>query len=469
MRAAPRSITGRIMAGFFLCSTAILLIAGFVLSTEIERLVLSSMDRTLHSKLQLITGLLHEEHGGIELELSEIIAGEYVIPRSGHYYRVLMDGALLAASPSLAGDSFEFAHRPSAAPPDRQREFLFTSIGPDDERVRVLSFRHQAFGRTFEIILAESLEESFGMIGAFRRFLLLFVPVVIATLCFVAWMIAKKSLNPIARFSETVDGITHRNLSERVDAEAAARELSILAASFNDMLDRLNRVFASQKRLVTDASHELKTPLSVIRAQCDVALQRERTPGEYAAALGEIRSTTGIMSRLIGDMLSLARLDAEFMTQADFATLSPNECLEEAMRMIGPLAAERRVTMTIAGGEGIVVRGSRTGLVEAFQNLLENAVRYNRQGGSVSVVVEQRNGKASITISDTGIGFSKDDGERIFDRFYRTAGVRNIEGTGLGLSIVRSHVEAHGGTIRIESEPGKGSAFIILLPLQSQS
>ena len=463
MNTAPRSIAARIVGGVFVSITAILLLAGWILSGKMEQLALDSLDRSLHSKLQLITGLLHEEHGGIELELSEIIAGEYVIPRSGHYYRVMMDGEPLAASPSLAGDTFEFAG-PAGTGQGQGGEVRYSSIGPDDEPVRVLTFRHLAFGRTFDIVLAESLEDSLGMIAGFRRLLLVAIPLIITILCFTAWLVANRSLEPITRFSATVDRITHRNLSEQIEAGAAARELTQLAHSFNDMLDRLHRVFASQKRLVADASHELKTPLSVIRAQCDVTLQRQRTPEEYAAALREISSMTVTMSRLIGDMLSLARMDAGLVTRSDFEAFSLHECMAEAVRMTGALAAERGVTVTTTGAS-IIVQGARTGLAEAFQNLLENAIRYNHEGGSVAVVIEQRDGKAAVTISDTGIGFNNEDKERIFERFYRAAGVRNIEGTGLGLSIVRSLVEAHGGEVRAESLPGKGSRFTVLLPL----
>jgi len=457
MKLVPQSIAGRLFAGFFIGAAVILIAAGVFLQNEVSDIVIGSVDRTLHSKRQMITGLLHEEHGRVELELSEIIAGEYVIPRSGHYYKVVSDKAVLAASPSLTDDHFEF--------PGADNGRLSTSTGPDDEPVRLLRYHYAAFDKNFEITIAESLVDSLAMISAFRSFLLVSIPSSLAILCFAAWWIARESLRPLSSFSETIETITHRNLADRIEGETTARELAGLARSFNAMLDRLQAVFEGQKRLVADASHELKTPLSVIRTHCDVALQRPRSAEEYAEALQTIQLSARNMTRLINDLLSLARLDAGLLSSEILTPVFLGDCVADALQMTGPLARERRVTLSSAIEEDCSVTGSRTALTEAFLNLIENAVRYNGEEGRVSVVAKAENGKAVITVSDTGSGIRKNDLARIFERFYRADAVRGSEGTGLGLSIVKSVVEAHGGEISVESEPGKGSTFQVMLPL----
>ena len=431
---------------------------------KVGNIVISSVDRTLHSKLQIITGLLHEEHGSVELELSEIIAGEYVIPRSGHYYKVMMGKDMLAASPSLASDDFEFASPPPPAVVNQLGETLLHSTGPDNEPVRVIRYEYAAFGKTFTVTLAESLKNSYTMIDTFKRFLQVTITLSILLLCLTAWWIARISLRPLAAFSSTIETITHKNLTEQIDTETTTNELTTLAGSFNALLDRLNHVFESQKRLVADASHGLKTPLSVIRTQCDVVLQRARTPEEYVEALQTIKTYSQNMTRLINNLLSLARLDAGLLSRGDFTEVSLRECIDQAVQTTSQFAAERSVQITTSVDDTILVMGSQTGLMEAFLNIIENGVRYNREGGSVTISGKEKEGKAVITIADTGSGIKENDMEGIFKRFYRGDNVQESEGTGLGLSIVKSVISAHGGEIDVRSEPGKGSCFTVVLP-----
>lgn len=466
MRLLPQSIAGRLLFWFFLCSATVMVAAEGILDQSVEKIVLASVDRTLHSKLQIITGLLHEEHGSVELELAEVIAGEYVIPRSGHYYRVLIGQTIIAASPSLVHDDFEFVpFGPSGNIGKQPAEVVYTSVGPDDEPVRVLFFQHAAFGKTFAITLAENLEEDLGIIATYQRFLRTVIPLCLLLLCFTAWWIAKVSLRPLATFSSTVETITHQNLTDQIDAGGTVQELTRLANSFNSMLDRLHAVFESQKRLVADASHELKTPVSVIRTQCDVVLQRPRTAEEYVDALETIRSSTEDIATLVRDLLSLARIEAGMVDPSDFATVSLKDCIDHVLRMTQSLAGGKGVLVTAKVDASTCVIGSWTGLVEAFLNVIENGIRYNREGGTVTISAVTQDGKVLITFADTGMGIAKNDLLKIFGRFYRAAAVRSTEGTGLGLSIVKSVVEAHRGTVMVESELGIGSRFIVMLPI----
>jgi len=449
--------------------TVILLALGLFFYGELSQIVVSSVDRTLHAKAQIFTGLLHEEHGKVELELSDIIAGEYVIPRSGHYYRVLMGSALLAASPSLADENFPFVPTNTSTDSGGSAEKYANSIGPAGESVRVLHYHYRAFGTTFEITLAEKLTEGLAIVATFRNFLLITLPLGILVLGIATWWIIRTSLIPLAQFSATIETITHRNMDERLNTDRMARELTCVASSFNDMLDRLHQVFESQKRLVSDASHELKTPLSVITTQCDVILQKERSPLEYVDAIRSIRLETRKITQLVNDLLSLARLDAGLVAATGFSPIFVQDLATHAVRLTAPLAAQLDIRVTAIVDETLQVSGVRSSLEEALLNVVENGIRYNHKGGEVSLIASlKENGQIAIEVTDTGIGIRSEDREKIFERFYRTASARNSDGSGLGLSIVKAIIAWHGGCVVLDSEPGNGSKFTLILPAVAQ-
>jgi len=467
-RPAP-AIAARLLIWQVSGVTAILLALGLFFYGELSKIVVSSVDRTLHAKAQIFTGLLHEEHGKVELELSDIIAGEYVIPRSGHYYRVMMGSALLAASPSLADENFSFVPTNTNTDSGGSAEKYANSIGPAGEAVRVLHYHYRAFDTTFEITLAEKLTEGLTIVATFRNFLLIALPLGILVLSIATWWIIRTSLIPLAQFSATIETITHRNMDERLNTDRMARELTCVASSFNDMLDRLHQVFESQKRLVADASHELKTPLSVITTQCDVTLQKERSPREYADALHAIRLETRKITQLVNDLLSLARLDAGLVAATGFSPIFVQDLVTHAVRLTAPLAAQLNIRVTAIVDETLQVWGVRSSLEEALLNVVENGIRYNLKGGEVSIIASlKENGQIAIEVTDTGIGIRSEDREKIFERFYRAASARNSDGSGLGLSIVKAIIAWHGGRVVLNSEPGNGSKFTLILPAVAQ-
>ncbi len=458
------SIKGRLFV-WILAVTALFQIAvGLFIYREVREITFGAVDRTLHSKMQVLTGLLHEERNGIELELEEVVSGEYSIPRSGHYFKVMMDGKLFVAAPSLVDKSFDLTAGVAEAHDPRRKETVFTSIGPDGEPIRVLQHDLNAFGRRFSFYVAESLADSLDMVREFGRVLLMVIPTGILVVSLMAFWIARKALKPIDQFSERIKTITHDTLGERIDAGAETRELAGLAGSFNTMLDRLQKVFESEKRLIADASHELKTPVSVIRLHCDVLLQRERTAEEYIDAVKEIRAVSETIDTLVKDLLSLSRLDSGILSSKGFMPVSLNDCIRSALAMVRPFAEKRSIRVETMPGDDMAIAGNSESLTEALFNLLENGVKYNRDNGVLEVSTAGDGGQAVVSIRDTGVGIGKADAQRIFDRFYRADAARGADGTGLGLSIAKAVIEAHGGTITLESEPGHGSTFTVTLP-----
>ncbi|MDD2733226.1 MAG: ATP-binding protein [Desulfuromonadaceae bacterium] len=458
------SIRGRLFA--WICAfTSLFLIAVALLTyLEVRETVFNSVDTTLHSKAQVITGLLHEEKGSIELELEEVVSGDYSIPRSGHYFKVLMDGKLFAAAPSLVNSSFDLAAGALETNDTGAQQAVFTSTGPGDEPIRVLQYDLNAFGKTFRIFVAESLDDSLDMIRKFRHFLLMVIPTGILVVSLMAMWLAKQSLKPLEQFSGRIRSITDKTLDKRVDTESETAEMADLAESFNDMLDRLQKAFESEKRLIADASHELKTPVSVLMLQCDVILQQKRTAEQYIDALTTIRSVSDGIGATVKNLLLLARLDSGILSSKEFESLSLNTCIQQTVAMLQPFVEKRSIQLLESLGADTTVVGNMGSLTEAFLNILENGVKYNRDNGVLEVSTTWNGAEAVVSIRDSGIGIAKEDQERVFDRFYRADSARNADGTGLGLSIARAIIAAHGGTISLASELGLGSAFTITLP-----
>lgn len=459
-----RTIKGRLFAWSFSFIVTLLFALGVFLFHEVEQIILESVDQALHSKEQLITGLLHEEHKNIKFDLSEIMLGEYSIPRSGHYYKVMMNGHLLAASPSMVEDGFNLTSGRISSSDAEKNQKLYMATGPDKEPIRTLHHSFSSYGQSFDIFVAESILDHIGMIHTYRNFLMIIIPASILIVCLVNRWIITRSLLPLDIFTSSISMITHRSLDNRLGVKTEVQELAGLSESFNDMLRRLQKAFESERRLVSDASHELKTPVSVIKANCDVLLLNDRSKEEYREALVTIQDVSANMGKLINDLLSLARLDAGALSTSALRDVSLKTCIDNALRLVRPLAEQMAVNVKVSSLNDLVLQGDGDRLTEALLNLIENAVKYNKENGMVDVSYMQKNSAVHVMVSDTGIGISEEEKNRIFDRFYRSDAVRNSDGTGLGLNIAKLIVEGHHGTIMVESTLGEGSCFSIVLP-----
>ncbi|HBH61715.1 MAG TPA: histidine kinase [Nitrospiraceae bacterium] len=465
MKRGAGSIKGRLFFWSLLITSAVLILLGISVYREIQKSILHSVANALHSKIQILKGLLHEEHGMIELELAEVVSGEYSVPRSGHYYKVILDGDVLAASPSLMEEDFDLDSGKLVSQDEALKEKVYISRGPAHEQIMVVRHDFLLFDTSAVVYAAQSLEESMQMINRFRTILFIAISLNIMVLAFAGFWIARRSLSPLARFSDRIEKITHMTMGERIDPEFQVDEVRNVARSFNDMLDRLQGAFESEKRLVADASHELKTPLSVIKAQCDVLLQRERTKEEYAGALSKIKGTSDTMKKLIDDMLSLTRLDSGSLSASGFADVSLGECINRAVKFTEFMAEAKQIQINKNISKDIWIKGDQNALTEIFLNIIENAIKYSPAENSIEITLTPDAREATVEITDHGAGITQEDMERVFDRFYRGTAARTLPGTGLGLSIAKAIAEAHGGRILARSEPGKGSSFFITLPL----
>jgi signal transduction histidine kinase len=241
-------------------------------------------------------------------------------------------------------------------------------------------------------------------------------------------------------------------------------ELGQLAAVLNRTFDKLEKSFDQQVRFTADASHELRTPLSVVLTQIQLALARDRSPAEYQQTLQTCERAAERMRALVNSLLELSRVDSgEFELMLESCDLS--RVARESLEFIQPLALQRKVRLE-QRLEPIQIRADAMKLGQVFINLLTNAIQHNAEGISVCLSVFEKNGRAIISVCDSGAGLPAEAKEHLFERFFQLDKSRAHKGgSGLGLAISKAIVEAHGGNIRAESEPGGGTEFIIELPM----
>jgi len=280
------------------------------------------------------------------------------------------------------------------------------------------------------------------------------------------WILARKALQPVDQMTETARRISAEHLDRQVHGSGTGDELDRLAQTLNEMLGRLNIAFQEIRQFSADASHELQTPLTVLKGEIEVGLRSPRRPEEYQAILRSALEETDRIARLVEGLLLLSRSDAGVL-RMDRRPMNLKSLIEEVMKEVQPLAGSHSVKLRTGPMEPAQVQGDPDHLRRLLLNLVDNGIKYTPSGGSVEISLRTDGKWAELQVSDTGIGIAGEDQEKIFRRFYRTAGARaqGESGAGLGLAIARSIVEAHGGQIQVESTVGQGSLFTIFLPL----
>ena len=296
------------------------------------------------------------------------------------------------------------------------------------------------------------------------------------------WLVAR-ALHPVQTITHAAQEISETDLSRRLNLKVQD-ELGELANTFDRMLDRLQAAFDRQRQFTADASHELRTPLTIIDLESDRALARRRSPDEYEVALRTIKSENEFMTRLVNDLLTLARMDAG-QAVMKLEELDLSEVVLDVTERLTPLARQKKVELVFGDMPELKVTGDRQYLSQMVINLVENAIKYiTGKEAVVSIETGSDTGnsrsEAWFRVRDTGPGIAPEHLPHLFDRFYRVdkarsndpgdgtqpamEGVSSPSGSGLGLSIVQWIAKAHGGSVSVQSEVGKGSTFEVRMP-----
>jgi heavy metal sensor kinase len=367
------------------------------------------------------------------------------------------DGSPVEVHPDLA------AHFPGP-PPALPARGVHTD--PAGDRWFVTSKPVRAGDRELSVLLWVPLRDGDAELVLLGRVLAAAVPLALLVSAGVAYLLARKALAPVDALRRSADAITANRLSDRLPVPNPDDELGRLATTVNAMIGRLERSFGEMRRFTADASHELRTPLTAIRLEAEAVSDRAGTVAECKVLAGSILEECGRLARLTDQLLALAREDAGIADReperVDLGGLVGG--VADALRAV---AEAKQVTMATDLAPGAVVKGDPIRLRQLAMNLIDNAIKYTPEGGSVRVAVGPSDRSAVVVVADTGVGIPADHLPRVFDRFYRVdkARSRELGGTGLGLSIARSIVTAHGGSIELASRPGSGSTATVVLPL----
>jgi len=305
--------------------------------------------------------------------------------------------------------------------------------------------------------------EGYMQLTSISRISLIIMPCFLILAIIGGYLIARRAMRPVKQMSDMVTQIRESNdLTLRIQLNEGKDELHQLADRFNEMFDHLESSFNAQQQFVSDASHELRTPVSVITAQCELTLEGEQDISEYREALETISRQSSKMNRMISDMLDFVRLELhpEKYPKSEFNLTELVESLCHDMALIG----ENDITLSCDAEQSIYCYGNDQLITRLLSNLISNAYRYGRRKGHTSVWLRADGSDILLSVKDNGIGIAPEDHQKIFDQFYQKDPSRSSGGTGLGLAMVREIAHFHGGEISLESSLGHGSLFTLKMP-----
>ena len=297
-----------------------------------------------------------------------------------------------------------------------------------------------------------------------RVALFILFPITVLATGVMGAFIAKVTLHPVDNMIKIIHQITAENMKLKIHMPGTKDEIQKLAETFNTMIERLDEAFTSQKQLFEDLSHELKTPLTILKGQFEVILNKVRTQAEYESILKSSLEEINRIIKLAENLLLLARLDSrEVLPRKEKVNLT--SLIQRIVNNVSALAELNNVVISFKPDNEVTIYGDDNQLKTVFLNILDNAIKYTHPKGNIEISLNTDESSAIVKIRDTGAGIPKEGLDHIFDRFYRVDKSRNASGFGLGLSIAKSIVEAHNGSIMVESKLELGTSFIISLPL----
>jgi heavy metal sensor kinase len=461
------SIRVRLTAWYALVMALAFLAAGAVTYAVARRQIQRSSDAatvsTTHNFISALRDEMEEGRGRLTLRSANELLTEF---RDDERAIVILDArgdeVAAQATPLAASLDRALLRRRAAA-----RQFGLTTLNGGATR---LYLAPAAFGaQSFVVAAAQSRARQRETLRDLRNAMLATAPVALLVACAGGYLLARKSLAPVMRMSEKARAISATNLSERIEVVNPRDELGELASTLNDLLTRLDRSFADQRRFMADASHELRTPVAILQGELDVTLSRnDRDVTDYRESLEVMHRSVRRLTRIVRDLFLLARSDAGDLPLKREPVYA-GDVVSQTVRAYRTVAAERGITLAVDCDTDLLINGDEDLLQRMIGNLVENAIRHTPRGADVRVHCGADGELARIEVRDTGSGVPEECREQIFERFYRADPVRTARegsGAGLGLPIARRIAEVHGGALRLERSGEDGSVFAVTLPLR---
>jgi two-component system, OmpR family, sensor kinase len=294
--------------------------------------------------------------------------------------------------------------------------------------------------------------------------LFVILPLMIIISSFIIQFITNLTLNPVNKLINTIRLITAKNLKLRVDIPESKDEIRKLADTFNEMLERLEKSFLSQKQLIEDLYHELKTPLSIMRGEIEVTLKKERDGVSYRNILISNVEEIEKLSQIIENLLMISKFESKLIV-FNMEKIDISGLFEEVINTFKILTEPKNIKINLDSEAHVFINGDLKQIKTLLINLLDNAIKYNKENGKIDIKISKDQENLIIRISDTGIGIPEKELPYIFDRYFRAIKTKKMIGAGLGLNISKSIIDAHNGRIDVRSKVNEGTQFEIILPL----
>lgn len=462
-----RSIGFRLAAWYFLvfaCGIAVFSIATWF---AMRASIYHAIDNELRDRVRGVENFMKLQIAALSIpEIRDEFREHSVLGPGGDLFQVCdSQGQWLYRSVALENNNVPI-RSPGSLPAPR-----FETVEIEQHPLRFYSQRISVNRNRYTVQVAAPMQEAFESLAWFRLMLLFAAPVLLVAASVGGYWISKRALDPVDEISRAAQRISIENLTDRLEVPQTGDQLQTLSETLNQMFSRLEASVRRIKQFTADASHELRAPVSLIRTTAEVAvLRRDRPAQEYLAALDDILEESERTSQVVDSLMLLARSDSGKET-LDCMPLDAAIIVREAAEQGEKLARSRGVGFTLRVPESeIPVQGDADALRRVLLILMDNAAKYTPEGGSVELTAAAQDGFAVLSVADNGIGIGKTDLQHIFDRFWRADKARSREhgGAGLGLSIAKWIAEIHGGSLDVESEPGKGSVFHFRVPLDQR-
>ena len=420
------------------------------------------VDDDLESQVDDLKSFLESQKKDIPIEkLREEMNETYTIEHSGDYLAVYLENGEL-----IYRSKFLEAHPQMLLPAGQIKEARSHNLKSESRRFRFLYEPLSANGHVFTVEMGVPADDAIGTLHLFRYYLLMFAPLLLAVAAGVGYWMSRRALSPVDALVGTAREVSGANLSSRLQKLETGDELQRLSDTLNEMLDRIEKAFLRVTQFTADASHELRTPVSLIRTEAELALRRSRSEAEYKESLRHILLEAERTTVLIEQLLALARADSGRETLR-MQAVDLHQTLRSIVDSWQQVAIIRDLQFSSKMPEDDAwVMGDETMLRRLIDILLDNAFQYTPSPGNVSLLLDQRDDRITIAVKDSGVGIATEEQGKIFERFYRVdqARTRARGGTGLGLAIAHWIVTQHHGSIRVESQPGRGATFQVELP-----
>ena len=450
----------RLTAWYFAILAVVLSAFGVSAYLEMRHSIHRTVDEELQIRAEGVRQLIERDiQRGHQDDLQEGLREHTELRQGGALLQVSDDqGNWLYRSPVMSDYGVP---RPETIP-KRAVDYLKSSVP-----LRVWSQKVSVGGQTYLIQSAFEMDDFYAALDDFALLLVISIPLLLFCAAGGGYWLSTRALAPVDQITQTARTISAQNLSSRLVVPHTGDELQRLSETLNGMLGRLEAAFKKITQFTADASHELRTPVAVMRTRAELSLRKARSADEYREVIAEVLTELEKTSALIEQLMFLARADSGSET-LHFNPTNVAEVLREACHQGSALAEAKQVAFQEQiSGDSVWIQGDASSLRRLFLILIDNAVKYTPANGQVEVSLHRNNGYAVAEVRDTGIGIAEADLPNVFERFYRADKARSREsgGVGLGLSIGRWITEVHAGSIEVHSSPGRGSSFQIKFPI----